>query len=122
VTDNSPKVWQVNLAGIQPWITFVAICFLLGSLGLGWILKSALLLLGLVILLPVVAIGGFLIWSRLNVVQAACPVCEMALTGFKGAALDCPNCGEALKADRGAFVRIAPPNTIDVAAVEVDTV
>jgi predicted RNA-binding Zn-ribbon protein involved in translation (DUF1610 family) len=120
VTDNSPKVWQLNLAGIQPWINFVLICVLLGSLGLGWILKSALLLVGLVILLPVVAIVGFWGWSRLNLVQAACPVCDMQLTGFKGAAIDCPNCGEAVKAERGSFTRVALPNTIDIAAVEID--
>jgi hypothetical protein len=93
----------------------------MGSLGLGWILKSALLLLGLIILLPVVAIGGFILWSRLSVVQANCPVCEHQLTGLKGTELDCPSCGEALKVAQGAFNRVAPPNTIDIAAVEIDT-
>jgi hypothetical protein len=121
VTDNSPKIWQINSPSIRPWLTFVLICALMGSLGLGWILKSALLLLGLIILLPVVAIGGFILWSRLSVVQANCPVCEQQLTGLKGTELDCPSCGEALKVVPGAFTRVAPPNTIDIAAVEIDT-
>jgi predicted RNA-binding Zn-ribbon protein involved in translation (DUF1610 family) len=119
VTDNSPKVWQINAAGIRPWITFVLICALIGSLGLGWVLKSALLILGLIILLPVAAIGGFIVWSRLNIVQANCPVCDQELTGFKGTELDCPSCGEALKVAKGSVTRVAPPNTIDVAAIIV---
>jgi ribosomal protein S27E len=121
VTDNSPKVWQINAAGIRPWITFFLICALMGSLGLGWLLKSALLILGFIILLPVVAIGGFILWSRLNIVQAKCPVCEQELTGFKGTELDCPSCGEALKVVQGSLTRVAPPNTIDIAAIEIDT-
>ena len=121
MTYNSPKVWQINAAGIRPWITFVLICVLIGSLGLGWVLKSALLILGLIILLPVVAITGFILWSRLNIIQTNCPVCDQELTGFKGTELDCPSCGEALRMTNGSVNRVAPPNTIDVAAIEIDT-
>jgi predicted RNA-binding Zn-ribbon protein involved in translation (DUF1610 family) len=121
VTDNSPKVWQINAAGLRPWINFVLLCALTGSLGLGWVLKSALLILGLIVLLPVLAIGGVILWSRLNIVQASCPVCEYELTGFKGTELDCPSCGEALKVSQGTVTRVAPPNTIDVSAIEINT-
>jgi predicted RNA-binding Zn-ribbon protein involved in translation (DUF1610 family) len=121
VTDNIPPVWQVNAAGIRPWINFALICVLIGSLGLGWVLKSALLILGLVVLLPIMAIGGFVFWSKMNIVQASCPVCDQELTGFKGTELDCPSCGEALRVERGFVARVAPPNTIDVSAVEINT-
>jgi predicted RNA-binding Zn-ribbon protein involved in translation (DUF1610 family) len=120
VAYNSPKIWQLNLAGIRPWLNLILIVCLLGSLGLGWVVKSALFLLGLFILLPIVGILGFVWWTQRNIVQAACPVCSFELTGLNGTELDCPSCGEALKIEHGQIARLALPNTIDIAAVEID--
>jgi predicted RNA-binding Zn-ribbon protein involved in translation (DUF1610 family) len=120
VTYNSPSTWQSNLAGLRPWLTFILLVVLASSLGLGWLLKSALLLIGLVILLPILGILGLFWWSSRNVVRAACPVCEAELTGLNGTDLDCPSCGEALRVERGQILRLAPPNTIDIAAVEIE--
>jgi predicted RNA-binding Zn-ribbon protein involved in translation (DUF1610 family) len=120
VTYNSPKIWQLNLAGLKPFLNIVLIALLLGSLGLGWLVKSALLLVVLLISVPVIGILGFAWWSKQNMVQAACPVCSFELTGLNGTGLDCPSCGEALKVEKGQVVRLSLPNTIDIAAVEVE--
>jgi hypothetical protein len=105
VNNNSPNLFQVNLPPAQSWLTIVAICLLLGSLGLGWIVKSALIVVGLLVITPIVGFLGFFWWLRRSIVQAQCPVCT--------------NCGEVLKVDRGQLVRDTPPDTIDVVAVEV---
>jgi hypothetical protein len=120
VTYNSPKIWQLNLAGLKPLLNIILVALLLGSLGLGWLVKSALFLVGLVILIPVIGILGFAWWSKQNIVQDACPVCSFELTGLNGTGLDCPSCGEALKVENGQVVRVSLPNTIDIAAVEVE--
>ena len=41
MNNNSPNLFQFNLPRLQSWLTIVAICLLLGSLGLGWLVKSA---------------------------------------------------------------------------------
>jgi hypothetical protein len=120
VTYNIPKTWQLNLAGLKPLLNIILIAILCGSLGLGWLVKSALFLVGLVILLPIVGVLGFAWWSKQNIVQAACPVCSFELAGLNGTGLDCPNCGEALKVEQGQVLRLSLPNTIDIAAVEVE--
>jgi predicted RNA-binding Zn-ribbon protein involved in translation (DUF1610 family) len=120
VTYNSPRIWQLNLAGLRPWLTLILMVCLASSLGLGWLLKSALLLIGLVIFLPILGILGVFWWSSRNVVRAACPVCDVELTGFNGTELDCPSCGEALMVKSGQLRRLALPNTIDIAAVEIE--
>jgi Zn finger protein HypA/HybF involved in hydrogenase expression len=121
VTYNSPRVWQLNLAAIRPWLTPILLVFLASTLGLGWLLKSILLLFGLTLLVPILVIAGAVWWSSRNVVNASCPVCSSTLTGFNGTSLDCPSCGEALRVEGGQILRLAPPNTIDIAAVEIDT-
>jgi hypothetical protein len=116
VNNNSPNLFQVNLPPAQSWLTIVAICLLLGSLGLGWIVKSALIVVGLLIITPIVGFLGFFWWLRRSIVQAQCPVCTEPLQGSE---IQCTNCGEVLKVDRGQLVRDTPPDTIDVVAVEV---
>jgi hypothetical protein len=119
VNNNSPNLFQVNLPRFQSWLTIVAICLLLGSLGLGWLVKSALVIIGLAIITPIVGFLGFFWWLRRSIIQAECPVCSNPLQGVNGSEIQCSNCGEVLKVDRGQFVRDTPPDTIDVVAVEV---
>ncbi len=119
MNNNSPNLFQVNLPPAQSWLTIVAICLLLGSLGLGWIVKSALIVVGLLIITPIVGFLGFFWWLRRSIVQAECPVCTEQLQGINGSEIQCSNCGEVLKVDRGRLVRDTPPDTIDVVAVEV---
>ncbi len=119
MNNNSPNLFQINLPRFQPWLTIVAVCLLLGSLGLGWLVKSALVIIGLAIITPIVGFLGFFWWLRRSIVEAECPVCSNPLQGVNGSEIQCTNCGEVLKVDRGQFVRDTPADTIDVVAVEV---
>jgi hypothetical protein len=119
VNNNSPNLFQFNLPRVQSWLTIVAICLLLGSLGLGWLVKSALIIVGLAIITPIVGFLGFFWWLRRSIVAAECPVCSYSLQGVNGSEIQCTNCGEVLKIDRGQLIRDTPPDTIDVIAVEV---
>jgi hypothetical protein len=119
VNNNSPNLFQVNLPRFQSWLTILAVCLLLGSLGLGWLVKSALVVIGLAIITPVIGFLGFFWWLRRSIVEAECPVCSNPLQGVNGSEIQCTNCGEVLKVDRGQFVRDTPADTIDVIAVEV---
>jgi hypothetical protein len=119
VNNNSPNLFQINLPRFQSWLTILAVCLLLGSLGLGWLVKSALVIIGLAIITPIVGFLGFFWWLRRSIVEAECPVCSNPLQGVNGSEIQCINCGEVLKVDRGQFVRDTPADTIDVVAVEV---
>jgi hypothetical protein len=117
--NNSPNLFQINLPRLQSWLTILAIFLLLGSLGLGWLVKSALILIGLAIVTPIVGFLGFFWWVRRNIVQADCPVCNYPLQGVSGSEIQCTNCGESLKVNQGKLLRDTPPDTIDVVATEV---
>ena len=119
MNNNNPNLFQVNLPRFQSWLTILAVCLLLGSLGLGWLVKSALVVIGLAIITPIIGFLGFFWWLRRSIVEAECPVCSNPLQGVNGSEIQCSNCGELLKVDRGQFVRDTPADTIDVIAVEV---
>jgi hypothetical protein len=119
VNNNTTNLFQANLPRVQSWLTIAAICLLLGSVGLGWLVKSALIIVALAILTPVIGFLGFFWWLRRSIVQAECPVCSYPLQGINGSEIQCSNCGEVLNVDRGRFVRETPPDTIDAIAVEV---
>lgn len=119
MNNNPTNLFQVNLPRVQSWLTIVAICLLLGSVGLGWLVKSALIIVALAILTPVIGFLGFFWWLRRSIVQAECPVCNYPLQGINGSEIQCGNCGEVLNVDRGQLVRETPPDTIDAVAVEV---
>lgn len=110
---------QFNLSGLNFWLTLLAIVWVLGSLGLGWVIKSFVIILGLIIVIPIVAFVGFTWWLKRNVVQADCPVCGTSSAGLNGSELRCPNCSEPLRVENGRFVRLTPPGTVDIEAVEV---
>ena len=119
MNNNSPNLFQVNFHRVQSWLTIVVFCLLLGSLGLGWLVKSALVIIGLAVITPVIGFLGFFWWLRRSIVQADCPVCNYPIQGVNGSEVQCTKCGEVLKVDRGKLVRETPPDTIDVVAVEV---
>lgn len=113
------KSFQFNFSNLSRWLTVFAVIWLLGSVGLGWLVNSFLILVGLLLLAPVLAFLGFRWWLQRNLVQNQCPVCRYEFTGLNQTQLKCPSCGESLKVDRGQFNRLTLPGTIDVQAVEV---
>jgi hypothetical protein len=119
--NNNPNLFQIGLPRLQSWLTILAVFLLLGSLGLGWLVKSALILIGLAILTPIIGFLGFFWWVRRNIVEADCPVCSQPLQGMSGSEIQCTNCGELLKVTQGKLQRETPPDTIDVIAVEVSS-
>lgn len=115
----SLKSFQFNFPNLVGWLTFIAVIWLLGAVGLGWLVNSFFILVGLLLLAPVLAFFGFQWWLQRNLVQSECPVCHSEFTGLNRTQLQCPSCGELLKVELGKFNRLTPPGTIDVQAVEV---
>ncbi|MBE9250411.1 hypothetical protein IQ226_14890 [Dolichospermum sp. LEGE 00240] len=113
------KKLQFNFEKIRPWLTLLAIAWLLASLGLGWLVNSLVIILGLLFLLPVIAFLGFRWWLQKNLVTSQCPVCGYELTGINNSQVQCANCGEQLLVKNFQFQRFTPEGTIDVKAVEV---
>jgi Zinc-ribbon containing domain len=108
--------------GLRQLVWLGLILFLLGSVGLGWLVKSLFLLLALFFVVPIVAVFGLQWWVKKNLVQGECPVCQSPVTGINGSAQQCTNCGEALQVSAGQFTRAAQAGTIDIQAVEVQVV
>ncbi len=115
----SLKSFQLNLLNLRPWLTLLAVIWLLGSFGLGWLVNSLLIIFGLLFLAPVLAFFGFRWWLQRNLVSDQCPVCAHEFTGLNNTQLQCPNCGEQLLVQQSHFRRFTPEGTIDVTAVEV---
>lgn len=119
MNQNSFRNLQFNVSGLGFWLTLLAIVWLLGAIGLGWLVKSFFILLGFIFIAPIIAFVGFRWWLKRNLVQAACPVCGFELTGLNGSETRCPSCAEPLKVERGSMLRLTPPGTVDVDAIEV---
>lgn len=100
----------------------IAVIWVLGSLGFGWLVKSFLVISALLAVLPILGIAGFRWWLNRSLVQAPCPVCGYELAALKNnPQISCPSCNETLQASDGKFIRATPPGTIDVTAIELDS-
>ncbi|MEM9264667.1 MAG: hypothetical protein AAGA46_04010 [Cyanobacteria bacterium P01_F01_bin.13] len=119
---NGFRQLQLNFSGIGCWLSLFIGLGLLTTVGIGWLLKSLLVLVSLLFLLPVVLIVGGQFWLKRNLIEGSCPSCAQPLTGFKPIPLSCPSCGVALQAKDGTFVRVASDGTIDVDVVNVEAV
>lgn len=113
------KLLQINLSSISFWLGLMVIASLLGAVGLGWLVNSVLILLGLLLLTPIIAFVGLRWWLQRNLTQGQCPVCQTGLTGLNRTQIQCSNCQELLQVEAGQFVRITPPGTIEVQAVDI---
>jgi hypothetical protein len=120
VNQDLSKLLKLDFSGVGCWLTLLLVCLLLGSVGLNWVINSILVVIAILFLLPVVAWVGFNWWVKRNVVEGSCPVCNYTFVGFNQQQCQCPSCGEALKVENQMFVRLTPPGTIDVDAVEVE--
>ena len=110
---------RFNLSGIGCWLTVLGAIWLLGAVGLGWIVKSIAVIAVLVMLAPVFIFVGLRFWLKRNLIQAHCPVGATSLTGIKGTETQCPSCGTLLKVEAEGFQRPIQDGTIDVDAVDV---
>ncbi len=119
MNQNSSPIFQLNFSGVKSWLLIVAVIWLLGMIGLGWLVKSFIILVALILIAPVIGFLAFRWWLQRNVVVSQCPVCSYEFTGFNRTQFDCPSCGETLKAEKDHFERLTLPGTIDVEAVEV---
>lgn len=115
----SLKTFPLNLSNLRPLLTLIAVTWLLGSLGLGWLVNSLVIIVGLLFLAPILAFFGFRWWLQYNLVTDSCPVCGYEFAGLNNTQLQCPNCGERLLVQHKHFQRFTPEGTIDVKAVEV---
>jgi anaerobic ribonucleoside-triphosphate reductase len=112
----SPR-WQI----LRTWLTAFAVIWLLGFIGLGWLVKSFLFLIGLITVAPILLFVGIRWWLGRAVVQSACPVCQYEFAALNNSQTQCPNCGESLQVEQRSFRRLTSPGTIDVQVVEVSS-
>ena len=110
---------QLSFNALKPWIITFLVIWLVGALGLGWLIKSFLFLLLLLMLMPVLLLVVGQWWLSRNLIQQPCPVCGFELTGLSVVETQCPSCGEILKIKDKTFVRTTSPGTIDVEVVDV---
>ncbi|MGB3201645.1 MAG: hypothetical protein WBA99_12125 [Nodosilinea sp.] len=118
---NQPNLNQIrlNLSGLGCWLTLIGVVWLLGAVGLGWLVKSLAVLVVLLLAAPVLGFLGLRFWLRRNLVQGPCPVCSTTLTGIKGAETRCLSCGTPLHTEAAGFSRTTEAGTIDINAVDI---
>ena len=99
------------------------ILLLLAVIDPDWLGNRTLLWVALAIWTPIVLVVAVTWWVEewliKNEIEADCPVCQHSVPGLAGITVQCPGCGELLKANNGIYDRVAPPGTVDVEAIEV---
>jgi len=115
----SLNIPQFNFSRLRCVLTLILTVWLLSAIGLGWLVKSFVILVFFLVTAPIIAFFGFRWWLKRNLIEDKCPVCGYELTGLNQTQMRCPSCSEPLIIEEGRFKRITPPGTIDVQAVEV---
>ncbi len=118
--NNLPNGSGNGWSGLRFWLTALLIFWTLSSIGLGWLVNSFFILIGLVTFVPVIAFFGLQWWVKRSIVSAECPVCTSTFTATRSSQFQCPSCGEPLQEQQNKFVRLTPPGTIDVDVQVVD--
>ena len=113
------KKLQLNLSGLGFWLAVFGGVWLLGSIGLGWIVHSILILIALIAIAPIVILFVFRWWLQRNIIESSCPVCQTAFTALNNTQCSCPGCGTPLQVSAEGFSRITADGTIDVEAIDV---
>lgn len=119
MNQNNLRNFQFGMTDITRLLFPFLIIWLISSIGLWWLVKSLLILFGLLLILPIVGFIGFRWWLKRNLIESKCPVCSHEFVSLKSSEFRCPSCSEPLTAEDGHFVRLVPAGTIDVSAVEV---
>jgi hypothetical protein len=107
-------------SGVRFWLTTLLIFWTLSTIGLGWLVNSFFILIGLIIFVPVIGFLGLQWWVKRSIVTADCPVCSSSFTATRSGQFQCPSCGESLQEIQNKFVRITPSGTIDIDVQVVD--
>jgi hypothetical protein len=76
-----------NLDKLRPWLTLLAVGWLLASVGLGGVVNSLLIIFALLLIIPILAFFGFRWWLQRNLVTDKCPVCGFESTGLNNSQL-----------------------------------
>ena len=113
------RTLQLSLSGAGRWIVIIGILWLLSVIGVWRVLQSIVILVGLLVLIPILAMVGLQWWLKRNLVSNQCPVCQANLIGLNQTEMTCPSCGELLTVEHSEFHRSTPPGTIDIDAVEI---
>ncbi|MCL2932737.1 MAG: hypothetical protein MGG11_10900 [Trichodesmium sp. MAG_R03] len=108
------------MSNIGNWLIFLAVIWLLGSVGFGWLVNSILILFGFILITPIVVFIGLRWWLNRNLIMDKCPICSYEFTALNHTQCQCPSCEEPLKVEGGHFNRLTPPGIIDVSAVEIN--
>jgi hypothetical protein len=116
---NSPDFKQLNLSSGFRQVLWLLLIFWLLSVGGGFLLRSFVFILGLMIVTPVVGFFGLKWWLKVNLIPGTCPVCQHEFTALNNQAVACPNCESPLQIVQKQFQRVAQDGVIDIAAVEV---
>ncbi len=106
-------------AGVKRLLWIFLVLWVLGTLGLGGLVKSLFLVVALIALVPIVGLFALQWWLKKNLASGFCPVCNQPVQGINGSPMQCASCGETLDVNQGMFLRQAQAGTIDVQAVEV---
>jgi hypothetical protein len=116
---NSNDFKQLNLSAGVRQVLWLLLIFWLLSVGGGFLVRSFVFILGLMIVTPVVGFFGLKWWLKVNLIPGTCPVCQHEFTALNNQAIACPNCEAPLQIVNKQFVRVAQDGVIDIAAVEV---
>lgn len=116
---NSQRL-MMGLSALRPWLTAIAVFWLLSFIGLGWLVQSLLVLLLLLFVTPIILFFGARWWLKRNIVQEPCPACGYTVIGLNNRPTQCPQCNETIQVEKRQFQRSTPPGTVDVQAVEVE--
>ncbi len=107
-------------SGWRFWLITFLVLWGLGAIGLGWLVNTFFILIGITIALPIVAVLSLQWWVSRSLVTSTCPVCTTEFTAAKNSQVQCPNCGELLAVEQQKFVRPTMPGTIDVEVQAID--
>lgn len=114
------RTLQLNLSGFSNGLLLLTVFLLLTSMiGLGWLVNSILIIIGVIVFVPILAGLGLWWWVSRNLIVDQCPVCQHEFTALNQTQIQCPSCGEPLQIQQGHFTRLTPPGTIDVQVVDV---
>jgi hypothetical protein len=118
--NNLPNGSGNGWSGLRFWLTTLLIFWTLSTIGLGWLVNSFFILIGLVTFVPIIAFFGLQWWVKQSIVSSDCPVCSSTFTASRSSQFQCPNCGEPLQEQQNRFVRLTPPGTIDIDVQVID--